>query len=64
VTESRAVTVVLAVGMLLAGAIALLELNPDGRAAVRLSLAQWRHVERVVRALGSLGVPAPRTEGS
>ena len=44
-----------------ARAIALLELNPDGRAAVRLSLAQWRHVDRVVRALGSLGVPAPRT---
>jgi len=45
-----------------ARAIALLELNPDGRATVRLSIAQWNHVNRVVTALGSLGVPAPRTE--
>jgi len=45
-----------------ARAIALLELNPDGRATVRLSLSEWKHVDRVVRALGSLGVPAPRTE--
>lgn len=44
-----------------ARAIDLLELNPDGRELVRLSLGQWRHVDRVVRALGALGVPAPRT---
>lgn len=44
-----------------ARAIGLLELNPSGRPTVRLSLAQWRHVDRVVRALGSLGIPAPRT---
>ncbi|TKJ25250.1 hypothetical protein [Blastococcus sp. CCUG 61487] len=44
-----------------ARAIELLELNPDGRELVRLSLAQWRHVNRVVTALGSLGVPPCRT---
>lgn len=44
-----------------ARAIGLLELNPDGRPTVRLTLAQWRHVDRVVRSLGALGIPAPRT---
>lgn len=43
-----------------ARAIALLELNPDGHPLVRLTLAQWRHVDRVVLTLGALGVPTPR----
>jgi hypothetical protein len=32
-------------------AITLLELNPSGRPTMRLTLAQWRHVNRVVIAL-------------
>lgn len=43
-----------------ARAIGLLELNPAGLPVPRLSLAQWRHVDRVVLALGSLGIPTPR----
>jgi hypothetical protein len=43
-----------------ARAIGLLELNPSGLPVPRLSLAQWRHVDRVVRTLGSLGIPTPR----
>lgn len=43
-----------------ARAINLLELNPGGLQVVRLSLGQWRHVNRVVGALAALGVPPPR----
>lgn len=43
-----------------ARAIELLELNPHGTEFVRLSVAEWKHVDRVVIALGALGVPAPR----
>jgi hypothetical protein len=32
-------------------AVALLELTAPGRRSVRLTLAQWRHVDRVVVAL-------------
>jgi hypothetical protein len=41
-------------------AIALLELATPGCPLVRLTLAQWAWVDRVVRALGALGVPEPR----
>lgn len=44
-----------------ARAIGLLELNPSGRPTVRLSLAQWRHVDRVVNTLRAHGIPEPRT---
>lgn len=43
-----------------ARAIDLLELNPTGAAAVRLTWLQWEHVDRVVVQLGALGVPVPR----
>ena len=38
-----------------ARAIDLLQYDPE-----RLTDAQWRHVDRVVIALGALGVPPPR----
>jgi hypothetical protein len=41
-------------------AIELLELAPPGCPLVRLTLAQWAWVDRVVRGLGALGIPAPR----
>lgn len=51
-----------------AEAIALLELNPTGAARPRLTVAQWRHVARVVDALAArdgrtseAAVPRPRT---
>lgn len=46
-----------------AEALDLLELNPDHAPTLRLSLAQWRHVDRVCAALAArdLRVQAERT---
>lgn len=46
-----------------ARAIALLELNPDGHQMVRLTVAQWRHVDRVVVQLDEMHIPSPRIAG-